>query len=162
MACDSKDKPKDADSSAQSQIAAEVPKPPEGSKVFFIAPKDGAVVQGPVVDGKVTVPVKMGAEKIEVKPAGEVVEGTGHHHIIIGSGAINAGIAVPADETHLHFGAGQTETDLKLAPGEHTLTMQFANGAHVSYGDKLAETIKITVAEPAQPSSDSTTGGDPK
>jgi hypothetical protein len=52
---------------------------------------------------------------------------------------------IPTDATHMHFGKGQTECDLRLSPGKHTLTLQFANGAHLSYGPKFSKTISITV-----------------
>ena len=41
-----------------------------------------------------------------------------------------AGTEIPFDETHLHFGKGQTEAALTLAPGKHKLTLQFANALH--------------------------------
>lgn len=142
-ACDSSDdKAKEASKSA----AAAAPKAPVDAKVFFVEPKDGAVVKGPAVDGKVKVEVTMGVEGIEVKPAGTMDEGTGHHHIVVDGKPIEAGVVVPADETHIHYGGGQTEAELELAPGEHTLTMQFANGAHVSYGEALSATVEITVS----------------
>lgn len=125
----------------------QAPKVPPAAKVWFESPKDGANVQGPLEDGKVTVPVKMGVGGIAIKPAGEAEEGSGHHHIVIDGGPVAGGVVVPADDTHLHYGKGQTQAELKLAPGEHTLTMQFANGLHVSYGDALSATVKITVAE---------------
>ncbi len=109
-------------------------------RVFFVAPANGAEVKSPVK-------IKMGVEGIKVKPAGEVVEGTGHHHIIINGDSIAAGTVIPADETHRHFGKGQTETELKLDPGENKLTLQFADGAHRSYGEKLSATITIKVTE---------------
>jgi hypothetical protein len=37
---------------------------------------------------------------------------------------------------------------MELAPGEHTLTLQFADGAHMSYGPTLASTIKVKVLAP--------------
>lgn len=82
-----------------------------------------------------------------VQPAGEVIEGSGHHHIIIDGEPIAEGEVVPADDKHIHFGAGQTETDVELTPGEHTLTLQFANGAHQSYGADWSKTITVTVGE---------------
>jgi hypothetical protein len=113
-------------------------KPPEGAKVMFVEPADGATVKSPVM-------VKMGVEGMTVQPAGELKEGTGHHHIIIDSEPVPFGTAVPADETHIHFGKGQIETELELEPGEHTLQLQFADGAHRSYGEQLSTTITITV-----------------
>ncbi len=82
---------------------------------------------------------------MQVKPAGDMSEGSGHHHLLINHEPLKAGESVPFDETHLHFGKGQTETELKLAPGKYKLTLQFANGAHQSYGPAAAQTISITV-----------------
>lgn len=113
-------------------------KPPEGAKVMFVEPADGATVKSPVM-------VKMGVEGMTVQPAGELKEGTGHHHIIVDSDAVPFGTAVPADEKHIHFGKGQTETELELEPGEHTLQLQFADGAHRSYGEQVSAKITITV-----------------
>ncbi len=119
--------------------------PPTGAKVFFIEPKDGAEVKGPAVDGKVAVSIKMGVENVQVQAAGQQVQGTGHHHLVIDGEHIALGGVVPKDETHIHYGQGQTETSVMLAPGEHNLTLQFADGAHLSYGQQLSANIKIKV-----------------
>lgn len=113
---------------------------PEGAKVSFISPADGATVSSPVK-------VEMGVEGMTVQPAGAPKSGTGHHHIIVDGRGLDAGVTVPADETHIHYGAGQTETELTLAPGTHTLTLQFANGLHQSYGPQMSTTITVTVQE---------------
>jgi len=89
--------------------------------------------------------VQFGAEGIIVRPAGEIVAGTGHHHLIIDGDAIPAGQVVPMDETHLHFGKGQTEAEIELKPGKHKLVLQLADGAHVSYGPDLAATVDVVV-----------------
>ena len=49
---------------------------------------------------------------MEVKPAGEIVPGTGHHHIIVNGDAIAEGGVVPKDTQHIHYGKGETETEL--------------------------------------------------
>jgi hypothetical protein len=121
------------------------PVAPPGSKVFFIEPTDGAEVKGPLVDGKVPLKVKMGVEGIALEPAGAQKQGSGHHHIIVDGEFIAMGTVVPKDETHLHYGQAQSEADIALAPGDHTLTMQFADGAHMSYGPQLAKSIKVKV-----------------
>ncbi|MFJ2991980.1 DUF4399 domain-containing protein [Pandoraea sp. NPDC087047] len=107
-------------------------------RVFFVAPTDGATVSNPVV-------VKFGVEGMAIKPAGDMTPNTGHHHLIIDGDPIPAGQVVPTDVSHLHFGKGQTETTVNLTPGDHTLTMQFANGAHQSYGPAMSQTIKVHV-----------------
>jgi hypothetical protein len=97
------------------------------------------------VDGKVNVPVRMGAEGIALEAAGAQKQGAGHHHIIVDGELVAMGTIVPKDETHLHYGKAESEAQLMLTPGPHTLTMQFADGAHMSYGPQLATSIKITV-----------------
>jgi len=106
--------------------------------VSFVEPADGATVTSPFK-------VKFAVTGMEVKPAGDMTANTGHHHLIIDGDSMKAGDAIPADEKHLHFGKGQTETEVKLPPGQYKLTMQFANGAHQSYGADLSKTIHITV-----------------
>ncbi|MFM9437904.1 hypothetical protein ACFDR9_004996 [Janthinobacterium sp. CG_23.3] len=106
--------------------------------VSFTEPADGATVSSPFK-------VKFAVAGMDVKPAGEVAANSGHHHLLINKESIKAGDSVPFDDSHLHFGKGQTEADVKLAPGVYSLTMQFANGAHQSYGPALSNTIKVTV-----------------
>ncbi len=110
----------------------------EEQRVYFIEPKDGAEVRSPVK-------VVMGVEGMTIKASGGVVAGTGHHHILINQGPMRGGKVIPTDETHVHFGKGQTEASLELAPGDYTLTMQFADGLHRSFGKKMAHSIKIKV-----------------
>ena len=45
----------------------------------------------------------------------------------------------------MHFGKGQTETMLKLAPGRYTLQLQLGDGAHNSLGPEARSAIKVTV-----------------
>ena len=78
-----------------------------------------------------------------VHPAGELIENTGHHHLIINGDFIPEGEVIPATPNHIHFGKGQTETTLNLPPGEYKITLQFADGAHRSYGKRWSKTIKI-------------------
>ncbi|KQV79966.1 rod shape-determining protein RodA [Massilia sp. Root351] len=106
--------------------------------VSFAEPADGAVVGSPFK-------VKFAVSGMEVKPAGEMAANTGHHHLIINGSSIKAGESIPFDDTHLHFGKGQTEAEVKLPPGQYKLTMQFANGAHQSYGPGASKTINVTV-----------------
>lgn len=110
------------------------------ASVSFENLKDGHELTSPVS-------VKMKVTGKGVRVAGEAADDTktGHHHLIIDGAAIPAGVPVPTDEKHLHFGKGQTETSVELTPGEHTLTLQFADGAHRSYGPEWSSTIKIKV-----------------
>ena len=117
----------------------DLPAIPAGAKVFFKNLKNGASVTSPFK-------VEMGTTGIKVDTAGPVVAGSGHHHLLVDAGdSIMSGQMVPKDSTHLHFGKGQTETSLTLAPGKHQLTLQFADGLHRSYGGKLSATITVNV-----------------
>jgi len=112
----------------------------EPAKVFFIEPSDKATV------GK-AVKVKMGIAGMKICPANQETpdKTCGHHHLIIDGKAVPEGQAIPNDPTHVHFGKGQTEYDLTLTPGSHTLTLQFADFAHRSFGEKLSNTITVNV-----------------
>ena len=117
--------------------ALEAPKTPG---VSFANVKDGATIAEGfelkfVVQGKA------------ISPAGAHLddEGLGHHHLIFDGQPIAKGTPVPADATHLHFGKGQSSHILKVAPGQHSLTLQFADGAHRSYGPEWAKTINVVV-----------------
>ena len=104
----------------------------------FAEPSDGATVTSPFK-------VKFVVAGMAVKPAGDMTVGTGHHHLLINAAPIKEGESVPFDDAHQHFGKGQSETELKLAPGQYKLTLQFANGAHQSYGPAASKTITVNV-----------------
>ena len=106
--------------------------------VSFVEPANGATVSSPFK-------VKFAVTGMEVKPAGDMTANTGHHHLLVNATPVKAGEVIPADEKHIHFGKGQTETELSLPPGNYTLTMQFANGLHQAYGPAMNKEIKITV-----------------
>jgi hypothetical protein len=107
-------------------------------RVSITEPLDGATVASPVR-------VKMAAENFKVEPAGPVAAGHGHLHILVDTPCVAAGQVIPKDDKHLHYGKGQTETELKLTPGKHTLCLQAANGAHVALdGAGLRQTITVT------------------
>ncbi len=108
--------------------------------VYFVNLTDGQEVSS-------TVLVEMGVNGMEIEPAGEVNKGFGHHHIIIDGGFLKTGESIPADATHIHYGKGQTEATIELTPGEHTLTLQFANGLHQSYGEAWSKTITVNVKD---------------
>lgn len=110
----------------------------EAPRVFFIEPKDGAVVASPFT-------VRMGVEGLALKPAGDAAPDSGHHHLIIDAGPVPKGETIGKSETMLHFGKAQAETEISLPPGRHTLTLQFGDGAHVSWGPALSATIHVEV-----------------
>lgn len=134
------DKGGDADEKSSENAMPEVPAVPDNASVHFVNLQDSATVTSPVY-------VAFGIKGMEVEPAGKVNEGKGHHHIIIDGEALETGGTVPADDHNIHYGGGQTSDSLKLSPGMHTLTMQFADGMHRSYGMQMATTITVNVVE---------------
>ncbi|HEU4457525.1 MAG TPA: DUF4399 domain-containing protein [Methylibium sp.] len=69
-----------------------------------------------------------------VAPAGAVLPGTGHHHILIDTPLpIDIGAKIPFSDTHKHFGKGQTGAVLDLPAGRHTLRLLFADHDHRPY-----------------------------
>ena len=107
--------------------------------MYWISPKDGATVERSFT-------VRMWVKGYELAPASEgLQEGTGHHHIVVDGGVVEKGVAIPFDATHLHFGKAQKEANIELEPGTHTLTLQFANAKHESFGKKFAKTITVNV-----------------
>ena len=126
----------DADSSGSGTNTEE--KEAYNASVFFKNLTDGDTLSSPFT-------VEMGVEGMNVEPAGKVNQGFGHHHIIINCTHIDTDNIIPADKKHIHFGQGETETDLELESGNYCLTLQFADGYHKSYGKGLSKTINIVV-----------------
>ena len=106
--------------------------------MFFKNLSEGDTVQSPFV-------VEMGVFGMTIKPAGELEAGTGHHHIIIDKHFMTYGEIIPMDANHLHYGKGDTIVTVELEKGPHTLTLQFANGMHMSYGEQFSNSINIYV-----------------
>jgi hypothetical protein len=113
---------------------------PEGAKVYFIEPADGATV------GQ-TFTVKFGLKGMGVAPAGVDAPATGHHHLLIdvdSPPAMNA--PLPMTDAIRHFGKGQTETELTLPPGTHTLQLLVGDKNHVPLDPPvMSEKISVTV-----------------
>ena len=121
--------------------AQEIPRQaaPEGARVYIITPEDGAVVSSPVT-------VRFGLAGMGVAPAGIDKEATGHHHLIIDAPLPDPSLPVPKDEQRIHFGGGQTETSVELAPGKHTLQLVLGDFKHVPHDPPVvSEVVTITV-----------------
>jgi hypothetical protein len=118
-----------------------------GQKVFFVNLVDGQEIKLPYI-------VKFGVEGMEVEPAMGVVPNKGHHHLLVDQPPVKANTMVPMKmekDGYFHFGKGQLQDTLNikkygmLMPGKHTLTLQFANGMHMSYGPAMSKMVSIIV-----------------
>jgi hypothetical protein len=114
---------------------------PAGAEVYFIAPRDGAKIHGPIT-------VRFGLKGMGVAPAGVKFDNTGHHHLLVDTdlSEIKLDAPLPVTDKILHFGKGQTETTLTLPPGKHTLQLLFADYQHLSFNPPVnSKKITITV-----------------
>jgi hypothetical protein len=114
---------------------------PAGAEVYIITPSNNATVHGPVT-------MQFGLEGMGIAPAGIKFDNTGHHHLLVDTdvSGLNLDAPMPATDKILHFGKGQTETSLTLAPGKHTLQLVFADYLHQSFDPPLlSKKITITV-----------------
>jgi len=113
----------------------------EGVSVYIISPQNGATLKSPVR-------VRFGLSGMGVAPAGVAKEKTGHHHVLIDTDAKDLDLSkpLPATDKVVHFGGGQTETMLKLAPGKHTLMLVLGDENHVPFDPPIvSRKITITV-----------------
>ncbi len=112
---------------------------PEGARAYIVSPTDGATVSSPLT-------VVFGLSGMGVAPAGVEAGSTGHHHLLVDTDLPPLDAAIVADDRHIHFGGGQTETTLDLAPGPHTLQLLLGDHGHVPHDPPVvSEKISIIV-----------------
>lgn len=122
-------------------FAQETPAP-EGAMVYAINIENGATLTSPVT-------VQFGLKGMGVAPAGTESENTGHHHILLNTEPFDAAEfvdGIPADDNHIHYGDGQTETTLELAAGNHTIQLILGDMNHIPHQPPVvSERIEFTV-----------------
>jgi hypothetical protein len=108
---------------------------PAGATAYIIEPADGARVTSPVR-------VVFGLKGIGVAPAGVDRNDAGHHHLLVDAPLpAELGLPIANDEQHRHFGGGQTEVELTLAPGRHTLQMLLGDHLHIPHDPPIASSV---------------------
>ncbi len=127
----------ETDDKAASEL---VSKAPENAQVYFISPQDGQTVKSPFK-------VVFGLKNMGVAPAGVDKENTGHHHLLINLEQLpNLELPLPSSDQVRHFGGGQTETEISLPPGKHSLQLLLGNYLHVPHQQPvISEKIQIIV-----------------
>ncbi len=140
VSCNNETTENNETTASETEVVTEQPAPVEiNGDVFFANVKDSQDIKLPFI-------VEFGVNGMDVEPAGEIKAGKGHHHLIIDGTFVPEGTTVPMSATSIHYGKGQTLDTIKtLTKGMHKLTLQFANGAHSSYGEKLSKTITVNV-----------------
>jgi hypothetical protein len=124
--------------------ARDTPSAPD-AEVFFVGLEDGATVTSPLT-------LHFGLSGMGVAPAGVEFDNTGHHHLLINAAAYGPDTldifddGIPGDETHRHFGGGQTTATIELPPGTHTLQLVLGDLYHIPHADPVySEQITVTV-----------------
>jgi hypothetical protein len=121
---------------AAAQVAKQ--KAPEAAKAYIISPKNGDTVSSPFT-------VQFGLKGMGVAPAGVNQANTGHHHLLIDVATTpDVNVPLPATDNIKHFGGGQTEAEVTLPPGRHTLQLLLGDFVHTPH-DKPVMSEKITV-----------------
>jgi len=110
-----------------------------GAAVYIVSPANGEVVTSPVK-------VVFGLSGMGVAPAGTEKKNTGHHHLLVN------GKKLPTMDSRMgkevkHFGGGQTETTLELAPGKHTLQLILGDKDHVPHQPPVVSAVVTVVVE---------------
>ena len=119
--------------------AQDASKAPADAKVVIIEPANGAVVTSPVT-------VKFGVTGMEIAPAGSEKPNSGHHHLLIDTKLTDPKNAIPADDHYKHYGKGQTEAEIELTPGQHTLQLVFGDKNHIAHEPIVqSEVVTVTV-----------------
>src|SRR5436190_6011792 len=119
---------------------------PTRAEVYFVGLKDGATVAT-----KLT--VRFGLRGMGIAPAGEKRENTGHHHLLVDAELPPLDQPIPNDANHLHFDAGQTEGEITLTAGTHTLQLLMGDKDHIPLIPLvMSPRIRVVATEGAAPS----------
>src|ERR1700730_19433743 len=124
-----------------------------GAELYFVDLKDGATIPTKVV-------IRFGLRGMGIAPAGEDRENTGHHHLLIDAELPSLDHPIPNDANLLHFDAGETEAEITLAPGTHTLQLLLGDKDHIAHNPPVVS-LRIRVvareggAAPAAPATPS-------
>ena len=117
----------------------------EGAAVYFVGLNNGATVPA-----KIT--IRFGLHEMGVAPAGLDRANSGHHHLLIDTELPPLDKAIPNDFNHLHFGAGQTEAEITLKPGTHTLQLLLGDKDHIPHNPPvMSPRIRVVVMQPEPP-----------
>src|SRR3954454_6654572 len=124
---------------AQDRAGGPTPSP-AGAAVYFVDLRDGASIPTKSI-------IHFGLRNMGVAPAGSDRANSGHHHLLIDTPMPPLNAPIPNDFNHLHFGGGQTEAEVTLTPGEHTLQLLLGDKDHIPHTPPvMSSRIKVRVA----------------
>jgi hypothetical protein len=110
-----------------------------GERVTIITPMPG-------VQTGTTVTVTL-SSTVPILPAGDLTEGTGHHHLYLDADLTDAGVPVPTvPGSIVHMGDASTSYVFEgVSPGEHRIIAVIADGVHVPLQPWVVDTVSFTV-----------------
>lgn len=112
-----------------------------GALVYFIDLKSGDTIQTKTI-------IHFGLRNMSVSPAGVDRQNSGHHHLLIDTDLPPLDEPIPNDENHLHFGSGETEAEITLTPGVHTLQLLMGDKDHIPHNPPvMSEKICVKVVD---------------
>ncbi len=116
----------------------------KNAEVFFLKPLDG---QKFLLKDSDTIEIIFGAKNVLVKPAGELISNSGHHHLLINVEDLpDLSMPIPANDNFVHFGKGQTRATISLPRGQHKLQLLLGNHVHIPHNPPvLSDPIYIEV-----------------
>jgi hypothetical protein len=113
----------------------------DGAELYFVDLKDGATIP-------TKVGIRFGLRGMGVAPAGEDRENTGHHHLLIDAELPSLDQPIPNDASHLHFDAGETEAEITLSPGTHSLQLLLGDKDHIAHNPPVMSLrIRVVASE---------------
>jgi hypothetical protein len=114
---------------------------PKGAEAYFHYPLDRMTVRSKFK-------VRIGLRGMGVAPAGVQKAGTGHHHLLVDTQLTRFDRPIPNDPQHIHLGNGQTEVEVTLPPGRHTLQLVVADHDHLPHDPPvMSRVIQILVRD---------------
>ncbi|RZL87790.1 MAG: DUF4399 domain-containing protein [Variovorax sp.] len=117
-----------------------VPPPNWSPEAYFTNLKDGVTLEAPFV-------ARFGLSMRGIVPAGKTAGQAGHHHLLINQPLpLDFKKPLPFTDQYIHFGKGQMETGVDLAPGTYTMRLVLADQGHIPYF-VYSKPLKFTVSK---------------
>jgi hypothetical protein len=131
-----------APAETRAQHPWQVPTPRANAEAYFTNLQDGDVINTPFV-------VKFGLSGgWGLAPITKAARAkSGHHHLLVNRDLpLNFKQPLPFNEQYIHFGKGQMEHVLTLAPGTYTLRMLLADQGHLPHF-VFSKPVRVTVRQ---------------
>jgi len=110
------------------------------AETYFTNLKDGATLETPFV-------ARFGLSMRGLVPAGKTAGRAGHHHLLINQALpLDFKKPLPFTDQYIHFGKGQMEMVVNLAPGTYDLRLLLADQGHIPYF-VYSKPLKVTISK---------------